>query len=825
MNTTPDDILIIEDDSDLCVDASEERHPYQVLIVDDDTEVHAITHYALGDCEFLGQPLEFISAYSADQAQEILRNHPDIALVFLDVVMETDDAGLQLIRFIREQQNNWLVRIILRTGQPGQAPEKSIITQYDINDYKSKTELTSTRLYTTTLVALRAYQQLKSMELSRRGLEKILAASSSLFQYRSMAEFAQGVVLQVRSFIEDHSEGVLLCAIQEPEIPSSVLPHPLRLSADNQIQVIAGTDQLTFQPGTPIQDVASAQACALIEQAIHRNQHIFNDHDCALVFKTQTQATSVVYLSGSKPLSVTDKQLLEIFCSKVAICFDNINYYERLQYKKNHDQLTGLLNRSRFIAQTDRLKQQGIIDRLQYRPQELQSPTSLSSTSLSSTPLNSTLLGSIPLGSAPHITPCLLVLGIDRFRDINNDLGYTYGDQFLIMIAQRLRACIPEGAILARLGGDEFAVYLPENRLFHDQIDQLRKTLTQPLQIEQHELIPSISIGYLLVDDLNKPCYELLSQTEDSLLSAKRLGGNRCIQTLPLEDCSGNTCISDDCSKEKCDDKGRTKQPSRLTLIRDMTYALERDELALYYQPIIHCQSGQLAGFEALLRWHHPTRGVVSPGAFLDVIEPTDLMLAMGDWILRKAVQQAELWNQFSCCGNDKLSLSINVSARQIMFSDLEAQMKRLLNEHKVQPGGLRFEITESLIMEDIDQARDILHSIKDLGLQLSLDDFGTGYSSMSYLNHLPFDILKLDRSFIHNMLKDEQTAAIIDCIIQMAHKLDIDVVAEGVETQAQYEKLQQLGCDYLQGYFFGRPMPEDKATEFIVNRCLKPLQ
>lgn len=791
MNTEYEDLVIIEEDSDICMPSLKESHPYQVLIVDDDKEVHAITHYALEESEFLGQRLVFISAYSAQEAQEVLVKNPNIALIFLDVVMETDDAGLQLIKFIREQQNNWLVRIILRTGQPGQAPEKSIITQYDINDYKSKTELTSTRLYTTTLVALRAYQQLKSVELSRRGLEKILAASSSLYQYRSMAEFAQGVVLQIRSFIEEHSEGVLLCAIQEPDVRQTQ-SLPFQASEQRQIQVITGTDELTFQPGSSIQDVASERACQMIQQAISQSQHIFNEHDCALVFKTQAQATSVVYLSGSKPLSVTDKQLLEIFCSKVAICFDNINYYERLQYKKNHDLLTGLLNRSRFIEQTDRLKQQGIIEHLQHWQKE------------------------------PQTTPCLLVLGIDRFRDINNDLGYEYGDQFLIKIGQRLKACTPDDAILARLGGDEFAVYLPANRMFHNQIDQLRKTLTQPLHIEQNELIPSISIGYNLVDDLTNPCYELLSQTEDSLLSAKRLGGNRCIEAQPLaiEKEEGGRAKE----KKEVIGENQEKPTSRLTLIRELTYALERDELALYYQPIIHCQSGNLAGFEALLRWHHPTKGVLSPGAFLEVVETTDLMLAIGDWILRKAVQQAELWNQFSCCDNSMLSLSINVSARQIMISDLAAQMKGLLKEHKVQPGGLRFEITESLIMEDIDQAKDILHSIKDLGLQLSLDDFGTGYSSMSYLNHLPFDILKLDRSFIHTMLEDEQTAAIIDCVIQMAHKLDIDVVAEGVETQEQYERLQQLGCDYLQGYFFGRPMPEDKATEYVVNYCADQL-
>ncbi len=760
---TDDDLLLLIDDEndDLNGDPELSGYPFKVLIVDDDSEVHSITRYSLEEIDFLGSPLTFLSAYSAAEARKVLESETDIALIFLDVVMETDDAGLRLVKYIREDLDNWLVRIILRTGQPGQAPEKDVITNFDINDYKAKTELTSTRLFTATLSSLRTYRQLKAVEMNHKGLEKILESSSSLFKFRSMAEFAQGVVLQINSFIDKKSRGVLLCAISDPGSEKNL---------DN-IKVIAGTDDLESCSGVPINQVMPKDSCDVIQHALVSDENIFNEHDCAIVFQTQTQATSVVYLSGIEPLSIHDKKLLEIFCSKVAIGFDNINYYDELQYKNTHDLLTGLLNRTTFIEQVDELKKQQQLHRLSSSDAE-------ASTSLS--------------------PPCLVVLGIDRFRDINNDLGYLAGDDFLLETATRLQDFFKpdEQVLYSRLGADEFAIYISEGIEHPQFFEALRKYLTQPAKVRGEELIPSISIGHVMIKNLNRPCYELLAETEDALLSAKHVGGNRCIEAHSF--------------KQKS-----TK--SRLLLTRELTYALQRDELVLYYQPIIHGQSGKLAGFEALLRWHHPEHGVITPGSFIEQIETTDLMISIGDWVLQHSMDQAEKWNQLvDQFGDNNLSLSVSVSARQIMVSDLDTQIKTFIENHNIVPDRLRLEITESLIMEDIDKAESNLNTIKNMGVMLSLDDFGTGYSSMSYLNRLPFDTLKLDRSFIANMLHDDHAKPIINFIIKLAHELGISVVAEGVETKQQFEILAKLGCDYLQGYLFGHPMPVDKATDFI---------
>jgi diguanylate cyclase (GGDEF)-like protein len=539
----------------------------------------------LEDTTFLGESLHFLSAYSAQEAKAVLAKEHSIALIFLDVVMETDDAGLLLIEHIRNVMNNWLVRIVLRTGQSGQAPERQVITEYDINDYKAKTELTVTRLFTTTLVSLRTYKQLCAVELNRKGLERILEASATLFEYRSMAEFARGVVLQISSFI-DCSHGVMLCAISEQGKGQNL---------DN-ICVIASTENSETVIGAPIKHVISASACALIQQALLTGNNIYTQYDNAVVFKTHSQASSVIYIAGVTPLNLIDRKLLEVFCSKLAIGFDNTNYYEQLQYKNKHDLLTGLFNRSTFIEKID---------------------------DLHSTQQQVSKFASLLTATATPPNAVLLVLGIDRFKDINTDLGYQTGDAFLQLIAKRLKSITPANSIIARLGADEFAVYMPQVENVLATIERLRISLNQTVMLNEQEFISAVSIGYAIVV-WDRPCYDLLSLTETALLSAKRTGGNRCIQARA-------EVIKDN--------------RSRLSLTRELTYALSRKELAMYYQPIIHSQSGRLAGFEALLRWNHPEYGITSPGEFLDLIEPTDLMLPLGDWVLRETIEQTQAWN------------------------------------------------------------------------------------------------------------------------------------------------------------------------------------
>jgi diguanylate cyclase (GGDEF)-like protein len=723
---------------------------YKLLIVDDEPDVHTITHLALDDFRFQEMGLLFLHAYSAAQAREILEREKDIAVVLLDVVMESDDAGLQLVRYIREAQENWLTRIILRTGQPGQAPEFDVIVGYDINDYKAKTELTAVKLYTTVFVALRAYRQILSIEMSRQGLVKILSASSSLFEHQSMHEFVQGVVLQLRSLI-DCVGGAMLCGISDPGIGDDI----------DAVRVVASAGELErFSPGTLVTQCLSPDACELISQAITRLENIYTDQGSVIVFRTVNRAVSVVYLRGEACLTQMDRYLLEIFCNKVALGFDNIYFIEQMRLLARHEPLTNLLNRDALVNE-----------------------------------LNSRLLGKAGKASGLGI----IVIGLDRFKDVNSDLGYPAGDQLLRIIASRLYSILTETGLAARLGADEFAVVLSAVRSVQDLsgfTGKLLQTILQPVELEGVEVLPAASLGFVFVEEpLQRPAYDLIAEAEVAMAEAKRLGGNRAEQAVST---SGVT------------------QSGRLTLIRDLSYALDRNELHILYQPICQALSRQLAGFEALLRWQHPERGLVSPDKFIAEAETSGLIVPIGSWVLRTATADVKRWHEIYSDQTEQVKLSVNVSARQLLTSDLIGMVERIIDESRISPALLKLEITESMIMEDPVRVESMMLRLKSIGVSFSLDDFGTGYSSISYLHRYPFDTLKLDRSFVSSMFDRKQSMPIIQAVVGLARALGIETIAEGVETEDQAQALMDIGCDYLQGYLLGRPMRLHEADKLV---------
>ena len=337
--------------------------PWRILIVDDDRHVHSVTRMVLADMTYQGRAVEFISVYSGVEARTALATHGDIAVVFLDVVMETDDAGLLVARHIRQDLRNQAIRIILRTGQPGQAPEREVIDRYEINDYKAKSELTADKLYTSAATALRSYRYITALEASRRGLEKIVDASASLFKAPSMDRFVEGVVLQLRSLIPG-SLGLLLCtttrlAAASPEIPPS-------------FRVVAGAGVFESAQGRDIDEALPDDICREIREAYRTRNNLFLEDRCIILFWSRECAASAVYLAGHPSLEAIDRQLLEIFCSKVALGFDNVYLHEQLlatqratvhalgklaEYKDevtgNHVQRVGLM--ARRIAERLRL--------------------------------------------------------------------------------------------------------------------------------------------------------------------------------------------------------------------------------------------------------------------------------------------------------------------------------------------------------------------------------------------------------------------------------------------------------------------------------------
>jgi diguanylate cyclase (GGDEF)-like protein/PAS domain S-box-containing protein len=397
----------------------------------------------------------------------------------------------------------------------------------------------------------------------------------------------------------------------------------------------------------------------------------------------------------------------------------------------------------------------------------------------------------------------VLALDLDHFKKINDSLGIGCGDQVLKVVADRLKGHVRQGDSVARMGGDEFVILITGINAQNDIVTAAGKILdllAEPVSIDEHELVSTGSLGISMyptdADDVDL----LLKHADTAMYQAKETGRNLYQFYSP-------------------DMNARAFE--RLFLDSDLHRALERDELEVYYQPQIDLVAGKVVGAEALLRWNHVNKGQISPVVFIPLAEESDLILDIGNWVMEQACLQAKEWYDQ---GYTELRVAVNLSARQFR-SDLPEIVARILRETKLPPHLLELELTESLLMERPELARTILNKLRDLGNHLSIDDFGTGYSSLSYLKHFPIDRLKIDRSFVKDLTVDPDDAIIVEAIIALAHGLRLNVVAEGVETEEQFEFMRQRGCDEVQGYVIARPMPAAEFSEYLKQSARLPEQ
>ncbi|ARU60153.1 hypothetical protein CBW65_03090 [Tumebacillus avium] len=384
-------------------------------------------------------------------------------------------------------------------------------------------------------------------------------------------------------------------------------------------------------------------------------------------------------------------------------------------------------------------------------------------------------------------TLAVLLLDLDRFKYINDTLGHAVGDELIRAVAERLQTCVREGDTVSRIGGDEFTLILPDLRSPQDAVSVARMILqrmTAPFVIEQNELFATCSIGISFFPDDGADLSTLMKNAESAMYRAKERGRNN-YQLY-------TTSMNEDAMQ-------------KLSLERYLRKALGLDEFVLFYQPQVNVQSGEIFGVEALLRWKHPTLGMVSPASFIPLAEETGLIVPIGEWVLRTACEQIKSWH---AAGYGHLTVAVNLSARQFQQEDLVEMVQRVLEETSVEPRFLELEITESVTMHNVERAIVILNELKNLGIRISLDDFGTGYSSLSYLKHFPIHTLKIDQSFVRDITTDADDAAIATSVIALAHSLNLQVVAEGVETEEHLRYLAARGCVEMQGYHFSRPLP-----------------
>ena len=390
----------------------------------------------------------------------------------------------------------------------------------------------------------------------------------------------------------------------------------------------------------------------------------------------------------------------------------------------------------------------------------------------------------------------VLFLDLDRFKLINDSLGHLFGDQLLIAIAARLKTCLRATDIAARLGGDEFTILLEGIKDISDAIhvaDRIQQELTMPFDIGGQEVFTTASIGITLSStDYDLP-EDLLRNADIAVYRAKALGKARY---------------------EIFNTSMHAIAVARLQLETDLRRAVERQEFQIHYQPIVSLDTGLLRGFEALVRWHHPTRGLVYPTDFISVAVETGLSIPIDQWVFAQACRQIKQWQkQFPDC--PPLTISVNVCSRQFAHPEFINHIDQIIQETNIDAHCLNLELTESIIMENSDSAT-VTSQLRALGIQLSIDDFGTGYSSLGRLHHFPINTLKIDRSFVSRMGLDSGNLEIVETILTLAQKLGVDVTAEGVETAEQLAQLRNLKCEYGQGYFFSQPL-DTKATEALI--------
>lgn len=439
----------------------------------------------------------------------------------------------------------------------------------------------------------------------------------------------------------------------------------------------------------------------------------------------------------------------------------------RLQYLAYHDPLTGLPNRLSFLKSLERA-----ISKVQKNP---------------------------------DFRFAVLFLDLDGFKLVNDSLGHLAGDRLLVGVSRRLQQCLSENDIVSRFGGDEFNILL-EN-IAHQQnaiglACRIREILAQPFNLEGHKMFIDTSIGIVLSAENSMQPDRLLQNADIALYQAKLKGK---------------------ATYEIFDRKMHEKAVERLQLESDLRQGLEREEFEVYYQPIFRIDArakcDRLKGFEALVRWHHPEKGCISPDRFIPIAEETGAIVDLGWWVLHRACTQLEKW-QHDWQGNHPLTINVNLSSKQFLQSDLLENIGNILRETALEGQYLNLEITESTIMNNTEAMRFKLKQLKSSGVNLSIDDFGTGYSSLSYLHRFPVNTLKIDRSFVRHLNNKGENTEIVEAIIVLAHKLGMDVIAEGVETTVQLQQLHLLGCEQFQGYLFSRPLNARQTEKFLNKRA-----
>jgi EAL domain-containing protein (putative c-di-GMP-specific phosphodiesterase class I)/CheY-like chemotaxis protein len=722
-----DGIAIVEDGAgpEGRVTPRADRARWKILVVDDDAEVHAVTRFVLGKTELLGRPLELIEAKSSREAQTELLHHSDIAVILLDVVMEEHDSGLKFARWVREAGLED-VRIILRTGQPGYAPELDVIRDYDINDYRAKSELTQTRLITSMTAALRSFQQIETIERSRRGLEMIISSCSQLFQKRELASFSNGVLLQIASLCGVDGDGMICSSANDAEFADP--------------RVVSGVGTLAEFIGRNLSHLPNGSELKAATLDAMRSNASSTEGPLVLAVDTSPDRRFIASLDHHQPLDAMDSALLRVFSANIAVGFENVGLIERLDRLAYWDETADLPNRHRLLKD--------MVDH----------------------------------GDGGQYVALVRVL---TYSDTLVAFGQAMATGLLRGVAGWLGEARGAGSVY-RYGEDVLGVIVTPGAQIEARLSELEG---QQFQVVGQVMRARFAVG----------CAPIAYQGDaalacDQAYAAMFLAGVKGRDDIVHFDASIVRDARD-----------------RIELIAGLRSALEDGNVDIVFQPLVDLSSGACKGFEALARWSR--NGVpVSPGEFIPLAEQVGLSLKIFELGVRRS---AQMLAKLKAKGREAYA-SVNLAACDLEREDLVAVVVNLLGRTQLPPGSLQIEITEQSLIRDFTTSEKNLRALKNLGCRIAIDDFGTGYSSLSYIGRLPIDVLKLDRQFVTDIAADRSSQAIVDLTVSLAKRLNLEVLAEGVETEEQQAALETLGLRHAQGYRFAKPMAADQFEGWI---------
>jgi len=743
MTDTDDRLVFLEEDTPHGSHTPQANlAPWRVLIVDDDPDVHETTTFALRDIDILGRPIEYLHAYSGAEALEKLRDNDDIAVMLLDVVMETSDAGLRIVKVVREELKRVNLRIVLRTGQPGQAPEMDAISGFDINDYKTKNELTRNKLFTTLTSAVRSYDQLKRLDASRLGLEKIIAASNEFITKPGLRSFAEGVITQIAGLLGVTPEG-LVCA--------SRVPSDSPEDSSEQLKVIAAAGKYCHFIDQDLRSVTAPEISTALTTSLNEHRSQWGTDNVTLYFESRDGHKYAAFIDSSKAIAEVDQHLLEVFCTNIALCANNIELVSALREQAFFDRMVRLPNRVAMLRELDHA-----------------------------------------LGGNERQQQGLAIVDVDQFSSINDIFGHHYGDNLLRAISERLRAFFPH-CFIARVAGDVFGILGRRESLTPEAI---HRVFAAPFSIDRVEHPLSTTVGVVHLSDVQGDGSDGIQNAYIALKRAKSSGMG---QSAYYSEAIAN----------------ETRARSRM--LSDLQRALlSGDQLFTVFQPQYCLISGRLIGFETLVRWRLPDGGFVPPCDFIPIAEHSSLIVNLGEWVLRNALEAIDHLHQQ---GHDGLTVAVNVSTVQLRQPNFLAVLDQAITDSGVNPKCLELEITESAAALGLDQVASLVKSIRSRGIAVAIDDFGTGFSSLSYLDRLAVDRLKIDRAFVRT-LDDGSSGRVTEMIVPLGKHLGMKVLAEGVETRAQLERLRSLGCDEIQGYLIAKPMPLPELEQWLLTEA-----